>query len=127
VQAREGVGQFRVAVPAVLGAIAVLDFSFIGDAVTGRAGLVEKVLQQVDRVVEEVGVGGADIDVQFALQVGPQLVPIALQDGVQVVVIVPVGCDMVIDGAGLLVEDLRRIAVWAHRSVDCLPNVELLP
>ena len=63
---------------------------------------------------------------ELALQQGAQLVPVPLQNGVQVIVIVPVGGNLVIDGPGLLVEDLRRVAVRPDRAIDRLPDVELL-
>src|ERR1700721_2147247 len=71
VQPREGVGQVRVAIPAVFRAVAILHFALVRDAVARSAGLVEKVLHQVDRVVEKVGVRGADVEMKLALEQRP--------------------------------------------------------
>ena len=113
VEAGVGVGFGGVAVPAVLGAGAVLHFAVVGDAVAGGAGGLEEVLHQVDGVVEEVGVVGADVEVELALEFGAEGLPVALQDGVEVEVVVPVGGGLVVDGAGLLVEDGDGVAVGA--------------
>ena len=89
VQAREIVGQRGVAVPAVLGAVAVFHFAFVG-----RVAGLQKILQQVDGVVQKIVVGAADVDVELALQLRAQRRPVALEDVAQIVVLFPVGGDL---------------------------------
>ena len=56
--------------------------------------------QEVDGVVQEVGVAVADCDVELAFELGAERGPVALQDGGEVVVVVPVCEDLLVDGAG---------------------------
>ncbi len=116
------VGQSGVAIPAVLGARPVDHFASVGRSVSR----VEKIFHAIDGIVQEVGVVGTHVDVNLALQLGAQLRPIPLQNPLQVVVLAPVCGHSVIDLARHLVKDRLRIAVRAHRPVDCLPDVELL-
>ena len=51
-------------------------------------------------VVEEVGIAVADGDVELAFELGAEGGPVALQDGVEIVVIVPVSDDFGVDDAG---------------------------
>src|SRR5271156_3390112 len=106
----------RVAVPAVLGPLAIFHFALVGDSVARGTRFVEKILHEVDSVVEEVRIGGADVKMDLALELGAQLIPVTLQNGVQVIVIVPVGGNLMIDDPSLLVENLRRIPVSARRA-----------
>src|ERR1019366_10745731 len=102
-QARICVRQRWIAVPAVFGSRAILHLTLVGDAVALRAGGLQEVLHQVNRVVQHVGVVRAHVDVQFALQLRTKSSPAALQDRIQVVVVVPVGRGLVVDHAGGLV------------------------
>ena len=79
----------------------------------GRA--LEELLGQVHGVVEIVVIHVADIDVQFALELGPERQPVALQDVREVVVLAPVRGDGVVYDAGLLVPEAQRVTIVAHR------------
>jgi hypothetical protein len=48
-----------------------------------RAGRLEKVLHEVDGVVQKIFVIGAYIDVKLPLQLRPQGIPVALQNPCQ--------------------------------------------
>src|ERR1035441_3059788 len=63
---------------------------------------------------------------QFAGESGAESLPVALHDGAQIVVLLPVLRDLGIDFAGALVEDGLGVAVVADRAEDRLPGVELL-
>src|ERR1700722_2809208 len=119
-QTRDRVGLVGIAVPAMLGPVAVFHFALVRHPVARGAGFIEKVLHQVNGVVEEVGIGRADVKMELPLELRPKLVPVALEDGIQIIVIVPVGGCLVVDGPGLLIENLRRVAVRAHRAVNRL-------
>lgn len=93
---------------------------------TGSAGLLEKVLHQVDSIIQKVSIIGADVNVEFALQLGPKRGPIALQDGVSIVVLPPIFGGLVVDHSGFLVEYRLWIAVRAGRRIDGLPDIELI-
>src|SRR5882762_8941773 len=86
VQSRVPVGLVRVTVTAVLGTRSVADLAFIRHPMPGGAGLFEKILQQIDRIVQKVGVVGANVDMQFALHLRAERVPLPLQLGVEVIV-----------------------------------------
>ncbi len=88
----------------------------------GVAGGIERLLQQVDGVVEEVGVSVADCDMELALELGAECRPVALEDGVDVVMVMPVGDDFGVDLAGERVEGLGRVAVRADGREDGLPD-----
>ena len=121
VEARVGVGQVGIAVPAVLGAGAVGDFAAIGWVLGG----VEKVLHAIDGVVEEVSVVGTDIDVDLACELRAERGPVALKDGFEIVVLMPVLGNGVVDVTGLFIEDLRRVSIGADWAIDRLPDIEL--
>src|ERR1700739_4698602 len=61
--------------------------SSVGVGVTGGLQLL---IEHVNSVVEEICIAIADRDVQLAFELGPEGRPIALHDGREVVVIVPV-------------------------------------
>ena len=103
-------------------AIAVLHFAVIRRVLRG----LQEIFQVINRVVQEISVGGAHVDVQLALQLRPKRRPVALHDRAEIVVLFPIGGDAAIDFAGLFVENLFRIAIVADRSVDRLPDIELL-
>ncbi|MGH7442034.1 MAG: hypothetical protein ACREKE_05105 [bacterium] len=79
----------------------------------GVGGFFELVLEQVDGVVEEVGVAVARRKVELALETGAECGPVSLEDGGEVVVLVPVGDDFFVDVAGERVDDLGGVAVRA--------------
>src|SRR6185312_2430280 len=74
-----------VAVPAMLGTVAVVHLALVG-----RLGVLQEILHQVNGIVQIVVVHVADIDVDLALQARRQLLPVALQDVAQVVVVLPI-------------------------------------
>ena len=71
VEAREIVGKIWIAVPAVLGFVAVFNFAVVGRI---RGGL-EKIFEEIDGVVEHVIVRAADVYVELALKFGAELGP----------------------------------------------------
>ena len=79
----------------------------------------------MDAHVQEIRIGVADVDVDFGGELGAQRGPIALEDGAQVVVLLPILGDFFVDHAGLLVPDAHRIAVRRDGAVRCLPDVPL--
>src|SRR5579875_4225298 len=56
----------------------------------GVAGCLKLLLEQVDGVVEEVGVSIANCEMQFALKLRAKRRPIALENGGKVVMLMPV-------------------------------------
>ena len=122
-QPADCVGLFGVAVPAVLGPIAVEYLAAIGWV----GGFLQKVFHQVDGIIEVKIVHVADVDVDLALEVFADLGPIALEDRVQVVVLLPIFRHVRIDDAGALVPDRLGVAVGPDRRVDGLPDIPLLP
>ena len=90
------------------------------------ARLLERVLQHVHRVVEEVGIAIADGDVELAFELRAESSPIAREDRVEVVVIVPVRHHLLVDRARQRIDDLRRIAIGTSGRVDRLPDIPLL-
>ncbi len=74
-QAADCVGLFGIAVPAMLGPIAVEHLSAVGRV--GR--LLEEVFHQVDGVIEVIIVHIADVDVDLAFEVLADLGPVALE------------------------------------------------
>src|SRR5579863_6646492 len=91
-----------------------------------RSGRVECGLHDVDGVVEVEGVSGSYHDMEFALELGAQRFPVALEDGGEVVVLAPVGGNFFVDDAGALVPDFGGVAVGAGGAEDGLPDVPLL-
>jgi len=67
VQPRVPVRLGRIAIPAVLGARSVANLTFVRNAVSGSAGLLQEIFHQVNRIVQEVSVVRADIEVYLAL------------------------------------------------------------
>ena len=92
---------------------------------SGGAGQLQEVFHQVDRIVQEIGVIRADIDVELAPQFRASW-PIALQYRVQIVMFAPIFGGGVIDHSSPFVEDRLRIAVLCSGRIDRLPDVELL-
>ena len=82
-------------------------------------------LPAIDRVVQKIGVVDADIDVNLPWSFGPSVGQLRSQNRFEVVMLAPVRGDRVVDVAGLLVEDRLRIAIFADRAVDRLPDIEL--
>ena len=90
VEAREIVGQIRVAVPAMFGFVSVFNFAIIGRI---RGGL-QKIFEQINGVVEHVIVRAAHVDVQLALKLRAEFRPIALENRAKVVMFLPVFGDL---------------------------------
>jgi hypothetical protein len=117
--ARGGTGRAAVAVGLV--------DAVIEGGVGVRVGSgVEEFLHEVHGTVEVVSVGSTDGDVEFALEFGAESGPVALEDGGEVIVLVPVGGDIVIDDAGVLIPDFGGVAIGADGAEDGLPDVPLL-
>src|SRR5260370_21309451 len=127
VQPRERIRQRRIAIPAMFRAVAVLHLALVRHTARRRPRGLQKILHQVNGIVQEVSIRAAYIDVQLALQLRPQRSPVALQLGVQVVVGLPVLGHFVVDLAGSLIEDRLRIAVLTNRRIHRLPDIELFP
>ena len=79
----------------------------------------------MDCAIEIVSVGGANVEMQLALQLGAERFPIALQDGVEIVMLAPVIGDGVIDYSGALIENFFWITVGSRGAEDGLPDVPL--
>ena len=62
----------------------------------------------------------------LAGELGAERGPIALEDGLEIVVLTPVLRDGVIDDAGAFIEDRCGVAIGADGPVDSLPDVKLL-
>ena len=65
-QAREIVRESRIAIPTVLRAVAIFHFAFIGRILC----TFQKVFNIVDGAVQEVSIRRADINMNFAAQLG---------------------------------------------------------
>ncbi len=115
----------RVVEPGGTGEGALVDAVVEGGVGVGGGGGFERMLHQVDGAIQKEGVGGADHDVEFALELGAEGGPIALKYGGQVVVFAPVGRDFVIDYAGALIPDFGGVAIGAGGAEDGLPDVPL--
>jgi hypothetical protein len=101
-----------IAVPAVLGAIAVIHFPAVGRP----CQTLEDVLCQVDGVVQVVRIHVADIDVKLTFELPSEAAgPVPMQDVRKVVVLPPGGCDVRIDLACRLVPDPARVTVVTDR------------
>src|SRR6266545_765884 len=116
------IGQVMIAVPAMFGAVAVIDLAPVKRI--GRA--LQKLLNQVDRVVQIVVVHVAAVDVYLAFEFRAERLPIALENVAEVVIFAPVFGDRAVYLAGHLVPDALRIAVGACRRIDGLPDVPLI-
>ena len=100
VQPRIPIGLLGIAVPAVLGARPIANLALVRHAVSGSAGLLEEIFHQINRIVQEISVIGADVKMKLALQLRPQRRPVPLQNRIQVVVLAPVLSRFVIDRPG---------------------------
>ena len=80
----------------------------------------------MDGVVEEEGVTVADGEVELTFEFGAEGSPVALNDGVDVPVVVPVGDDLLVDDAGERVDHVGWVAVRTLRGKDGLPDIPLL-
>ncbi len=105
---------------------AIIEIARIIRTFAGQLGGVEELLGQPHGAVEVVVIPGAHGKVQLADEFRAERLPVALQNVVEVVVLLPILGYMVIDRAGLRVEDQLRVAVLAHRAVNRLPDIELL-
>src|SRR5262245_55512065 len=111
-----------IAVPAVLGAVAVIHLARVKRI--GRA--LQKLLDQVDRVIQIVVIHVATVDVYLAFELRAERLPITLEDVSEVVIFAPVFGDRTIHLAGHLVPDALRITVGAYWRIDRLPDVPLI-
>src|SRR5262247_543459 len=104
------IGQVMVAVPAMFGAVAVIHLA----PVKRSCRALQKLLDQVDRVVQIVVVHVAAVDVYLAFEFRARSLPIALENVAEVVIFAPVFGDRAVYLAGHLVPDAFRVAVWAY-------------
>src|SRR3546814_5494261 len=86
-----------------------------GDEAEGRlrAEPVEHRLQPVRGAIEVEGIGGADDQVDLAVEVGLEARPVALDDMSNIVVLAPVSGDRGVDRAGRAVEQRTGAAIGA--------------
>ena len=99
------------------------------EACDGRRVLLgaQHVLEVVDAEVQEEIILLAGEEVQLAVELRAERCPVAARVlGEIVAVLAHVRDDVLVDRAGLLVEQRRRVAVRACRTVRCLPDVELI-
>ncbi len=120
-QARVGIRARVVAAPAMFGARLVINLA----AVVGVLCGLQKIVDQVNRVVEKIVIGLADIDMNFSFEFWSQRCPVAFQDVTKIVVLAPVFGYRMIYFSGLLVPDRFGIAVAAGRRIHCLPDIPL--
>src|SRR5580658_8801425 len=120
VQPRIGVGKLRIAVPAVFGALAVSHLALVR-----RPQTLETLLRKVDRIVQIVSIGAADVDVDLAAQLWRERAPIARNDVRQIEMLAPVLGHLAIDDTAQLVVQLLRVAVRADWSKHRAPDVVL--
>ena len=85
-----------IAVPAMLRTRLVIHFAVVMRVLSR----LEKFLNQIDSIVEEIIVCLANIDVEFTFQFRSQLGPVSFEDVAQVVVLFPISSDRMIDLAG---------------------------
>src|SRR5262245_22156835 len=121
-QPRKMIGKVMIAVPAVLGAVAVIHFAGVK-----RSGCaLQKLLDQVDRVVQIVVIHIAAVDVNLAFELRTERLPITFEDVAEVIIFAPVFGDRTIYLAGHLVPDALRVTVGPYRRIDRLPDVPLI-
>src|SRR6185369_103370 len=95
-------------------------------AAVGRIGRgLQKVFHAIDRVIQEVCIVSADINMNLAGEVRANSCPVTLQNRCKIVVFPPIFSHAVIDLASYFIKDGPRIPVFPHWSVDCLPDIEL--
>ena len=90
------------------------------------AGLAELVLEQVNGVVQEVGVSVTYRKMQLAFELWPERGPIALENCGEIVVIMPVGERGFVDFSGERVDDFGGVTVGSGGREDGLPDIPLL-
>src|ERR1700680_297822 len=115
-------GGVRVAAEAVRQVRAIFEIA----GVIGIVGLGEKLLEEADGVVEIVGVARADLDVNLADELGSERLPVALKDVAQVVVLAPIGGDLMVNHAGKRIPDGLGVAIVTDGAVDGLPDIVLV-
>src|SRR5262249_33386797 len=121
-QSRKVIGQVMIAIPAVLGAIAVIYLACIE-----RIGCaLQKLLDKIDCIVQIIVIHVAAIDVYLAFELRAERLPIAFEDMTEVIIFAPVFGHRTIYLAGHLVPDALRITVGAYRRIDRLPDVPLI-
>src|SRR6185369_3873754 len=85
----------------------------------------QKIVDEVDRVVEIIVVSLADVNVNLAGKLWPKLRPIAFEDVAEIVIVAPVLSDRMIDLSRQLVPNRLGITVAADRRENRLPDVPL--
>src|SRR5256885_10185809 len=98
-----------IAVPTMLRARLVIDFTTVSRILRG----LQEIVHQVDRVVQEVVVSFSNVDMNLARELRPELGPITLQDVPEIVIPSPELGDGAIDLSSQLVPDRFRITVAA--------------
>src|SRR5260221_7701771 len=66
VETRQSIGKSGIAVPTMLGAVAIQDFAFIGRV----GGSLQEIFDVVDGAVEKVGIRAAHIEVDLPPELG---------------------------------------------------------
>src|ERR1700752_1720871 len=105
----------------------MLSARFVIDLTAERRILrgLQKILSEIDSVVEKKVVSLADVDIDLAGELWSEPGPIALEDVGEIVILTPVLRHGTIDLAGQLVPDRFGITVASDRRIDRLPNVPL--
>jgi hypothetical protein len=86
VQTAQIIGQFMVAIPAMLGAGSIVDFAVAGRLIQ----FFEHFFRAVNGVVQEIAVHFAHVNVDLALQLGAQPGPVPVDDVSEIVMIPPI-------------------------------------
>src|ERR1700704_1911085 len=108
---RDRVGPSVVAIPAMFGARFVVNFA----AVVRILGALEKVIDEVDGIVEIVVVGLAHVDVKFAFEFRSQLFRVPPEDVTKVEMLPTVLGNGTINLSSHLVPDRFRVPIFSNR------------
>ncbi len=111
VQPRQRIRQRRIAIPAVLRPRPVLHLAVIRHTMSRSTRGLQKILHQVNRVIQKVRVIATHIEMNLALQLRPKSLPVPLQLRIQIVVLLPVLRGLMVNRARLLIEDRLRISI----------------
>ena len=93
--------------------------------VVGLGRAFEKLLEQEVRLLEEIGIDVAHVDVDLPLELRAGGLPITLQNVAESVVLLPVIDDAFVDLPRPLVVERTRITVLARRLEDAYEGVKL--
>ena len=126
-QPRIRVRQRRVSIPAVLRAGSILNLTLIGNPVSRHPRRFQKILHQINRIIQKVSVVTAHIQMNLPPQLRPQRCPIPLQLRVEIVMLLPILSDLMVDLPGLLIEDRLGIPIRSLWGIYRLPNIKLFP